>query len=169
MPRDISAGYRYSTHSVFSDDVDLVFLTISHETISDPIRVVRDTKEYVRDGVTWSAFWFDIELLTDEDSAPTASLSVQNVDLRIGEALQELRSPARVQFELFSSDDFDLSVVPRVPIGTPEPEYIAPHLYLANVKLDAMNVSGQLVGWDYSQRAWPGVRATQNRLPGLFR
>lgn len=169
MPRTISPGYRISTHSVFSNDVDLVFLTISHETLSDPIRVVRDNKQYLRNGVTWLAFWFEIELLTDEDEPPSATLTVQNVDLRIGQALEDLRSPARVQFELFNSEDFNLTVDPRVPIGSPTPEYNAPHLFLANCRLDAMNVSGQLQGWNYTQRAWPGIRANQNRLPGLFR
>lgn|SRR5215207_509094 len=169
MPRTISPGYHASTHSVFSDTVDLVFLTISHETIDQPIRIVRDTKQYLRDGATWIAFWFDVELLTDEEEPPSATLSVQNVDLRIGKALRNLRTPARIRIELFSSDDFDTSVDPRVPIGSPTPEYDAPYLFLANVTVDPMEVSGQLVGWDYTQRAWPGIRATQNRLPGLFR
>jgi hypothetical protein len=169
MPRSISSGYRLSTHSVFSDDVDLIFLTISHDTLLDPLRVVRDTKDYVYDGETWTGFPFEISILSDTDEAPSATLEIQNVDLIIGETIHNLMTPPRLKLELLSSDDFDLTVDPRVEIGTPSPEYVADKLFLANVRLDALTVSGEIVGWDYVQRTWPGIRATQNRLPGLFR
>lgn len=169
MPRNISPAYRYSTESVHSSVVDLIFLTISHPELVTPIRVVNDTRDYVRDGLTWIGVPFSISLMSDEDTPPVAQIQVQNVDQSIGDAVREMSSPARMKVELLSSSDFDITVVPRTPIGTPSIEYVSDKLFLADVKMDALVVTGQLVGWDYMQRTWPGIRATQNRLPGLFR
>jgi hypothetical protein len=169
MPRTISTGFRYSTHALHSEVVNLLFLTISHDELEDVLRFVNDTRDYVRGGVTWTGFPFQIELLSDNETPPTATLEIQNVDTIIGETIHGLRSAPRLKLELLSSEDFNLDVDPRTEIGTAAVEWAGDKLYLTNVKLDALTVSGTLSGWDYMQRTWPGVRATQNRLPGLFR
>jgi hypothetical protein len=167
--RDISLSFRRSVESVLSPEVDLAFVTISHPSIADPIRVVSDTVDYSWGGYTWVGFPFDIQLLTDNDQPPTARMQFQNVDQLIGQGIQLLSSAPRLRLQLLSSADFDLTVEPRVPYGEPSVEYDADKLFLSNVQLDALTVSAQIVGWDYLQRSWPGIRATQNRLPGLFR
>ncbi len=47
--------------------------------------------------------------------------------------------------------------------------YVADKLFLINVTVDIMQISGTIVGWDYLQRVWPGPRAMQAVFPGLFR
>jgi hypothetical protein len=173
MPRTITTSFRRSAEANFADEVDLVFLTISHETLIEPIRVVWDTKDFVYGGNTFIGFPFDIVLLTDDDKPPTAKLTIQNVDPVIGETIRTLRSPPRLKIELLSSVDFDLTVTPRVPIISPDVSptvvYMADKLFLTNVSVDIMTVSGTIVGWDYLQRVWPGRRASQADFPGLFR
>lgn len=168
MPRAISTGFRHSTQAAFSDDVDLIFATISHP-LADTIRVVNDTVDFTYGGENWIGFPFEITILSDDDSPPTAKLSFQNVDKVIGSLIQDLSSALRLKLEVLSSADFNLDVRPRTPKGTPHVEYVADKLFLSNFAVDALTVTASIVGWDYLQRTWPGRRATQNRLPGLFR
>ena len=167
--RTISASFRQSVESRFQDDANLIFVTLSHPLLSDPVRVVSDTHSYVRSGFTWIGFPFDILLLSDDDNPPKATIEIQNVDRVIGNTIQPLTTPPRLMIELLHSDDFYLTADPRTEIGTAAVEYAAPNLFLANVKIDAMTVAADIIGYDFTQRTWPGIRATQNRLPGLFR
>lgn len=177
MPRTVPDSYRWSTESQFSEEVDLIFLTISHSSIATPIRIVGDTVNYFwrvdGDGnpLRWTGFTFDIALLSDDDSTPKAQLSVQNIDQQIGLAIANLRTSPRLEIQLLCSQDFDLNERPRIPKASAEPTvlYAAHALWLVNVKVDDFQVTGDIQGWDYLQRAWPGPRATQDALPALFR
>jgi len=172
MSKNVPISFRKASESQFSEDVDLCFVTISHLELSDPIRVVWDTKDSVKDGFTFIGFQFDIVLLSDDENPPKASLSIQNVDQVIGETIRGLNTPPRMKIELLSSVDFDLTVTPRVPLNnSPGPVliYSADKLFLTNVKVDVLTVTADIVGWNYLQRVWPGVRATQETFPGLFR
>lgn len=169
MRLSITTPFRARSQAAASDDVVLALVEITHPSLSDPIRVVNDTVNFTYDSKTWTAFPYDITVLSDDENPPTASLSLQNVDAAIGEAVQACETPPRMRLLILDSADFNLAVSPRVPVGTPSIQYDAPNLFLANVKFDLINVEAQIVGWDYLQRTWPGIRATQNRLPGLFR
>jgi Domain of unknown function (DUF1833) len=169
MPRNISLSFRRTLESSFADEVDLVFLTISHPTLIDPIRIVWDTKYFIKGGLTFIGFPFEITLLTDDEQAPQATLTIQNVTPRIGDAIRELQSPPRLKMELLCSADFNLTVDPRTEIGTATVIYSADKLFLTNVSVDILNITGTIVGWDYLQRTWPGQRAMQANFPGLFR
>lgn len=171
MPRSITSTFRRESEAEFSDEVDLCFLTITHGTLLDPIRVVWDNKDFIYGGHTFIGFPFEIELLTDDESPPTARLSIQNVDQIIGETIRSLNSPPQIKIELLSSSDFDITVNPRVANTSPEPNvvYMADKMFLINVTVDVFQVSGEIQGWNYLQRVWPGKRARQEYLPGLFR
>jgi hypothetical protein len=151
-----------------SGEIDLVFLTISHPELDEPIRVVCDPKNFIYGGVEYTGFMFEIELLSDSESVPRARLTVQNVDKTIGETIRTLTNPPRLRFEIVPASYFNLKVSPRVELEPPVAIYVADELYLTNVDVDAMFVTGTIESWNYSQETWPGIRATQNRCPGLF-
>lgn len=171
--RSITLAYRKHTESILSDEVDLCFLTITHETIAEPIRVVWDTKDFIYGGNTFTGFPFEITILSDDENPPTARLAIQNIDPRIMDVLRGLASPLRIKIELLHSNDFNLTVDPRVEWGGGSPgahvAYSADKLFLVNVKGDILTLQADIVGWNYLQRVWPGVRATQEKFPGLFR
>lgn len=148
----------------------LVFLTITHRSLTTPIRVVCDPENFVLDGQEFQGFDFEIKLLTDSESAPKAQLSVQNVDRKIGDAIHSISDPARLEFQIIPGSEFDLSVFPRVELSPNSSErlYRAKQLYLTEVEGDALNLTGTIRSWDYTQETWPGIRATQQRFPGLF-
>lgn len=172
MTRNVTSVFRLSAEASFADEVDLCFLTISHPTLLEPIRINSDTKDFIYGGETFTGFPFDFELLTDDEQPPTARLAIQNVDPRIGDTIRSLSAAARLKIELLSSADFNTAVDPRTEIGgSPGTTvvYSADKLFLTNVTVDIMTISGTIQGWDYLQRVWPGQRATQASFPGLFR
>lgn len=153
-----------------TESVQLAFVTITHPTLTDPLRFVSDGVDYIRGGVTWTGLWFDVQVLSDDENRPQTKLKIQNVDRAIGQAILSMGAdPCRLQLELLSSDDFDLTVSPRTEIGTAHVNYEAKHLYLLNISMNALEVSGTVKGWDYSQEVYPSMAATKDRLPGLFR
>ncbi len=169
MERVIAQSLRREIDRQESGEELLVFLTITHPTMDEIIRVVTDPENFTYGGEEYIGFLFDIEFLSDSDRFPETRLVIQNVDERIGKAIKDLIDPPRVKIEAIPLSEFDTSVIPRVPLGTPEVAYLADKLFLIDVEIDALQVSGRLVNWNYSQEVWPGTRATQNRCPGLFR
>ncbi len=169
MPRSPSLSFRQAASSQQTSEVDLIFVTITHPLLVPPIRVVNDAKSFVYGGNTFIGFPFDIILLSDDDNAPKAAqISFQNIDSQIGDTIRQLNQAPRVRIELLHSSDFDLTVDPRTPLGTPSSLLMGDKLFLVNTKVDVQTVSGDFSGYDFSQRAWPGDRATQTTFPGLF-
>jgi hypothetical protein len=169
--RAIPPGVRREIERERSAEQILAFLTITHPSLTDPIRVVSDPVDFVLDGVTFTGFEFEITIVTDDESAPFAKLSIQNVDRRIGEALQSVTNPATIRLELIAGSEFDQTADPRTEIvtGTAARTYVAEELELIGVEADAMFLTGRLQTRDYSKEIWPGQMATQENFPGLFR
>ena len=169
MPRAFSATFRANLEDPHNDDPPLVFLTFSHDDWGDDLRFVWDVKDYVLDGDTYIGFPFALELLSDSEEAPTGRLSIQNVDRMIGEAVRGLTTSPSLKIEIYPASDWDLTLDPRTPLGTPALQYRAEHLELGDVQVDAMAVQASLRSWDYVQEPWPSRRAVQPLLPALFR
>lgn len=174
IERTIPDGVTREINRQDSPEFYLVFLTIQHRVLVDPIRVVSDTKSFVlKDAAstarTYLPYKFGIQLLSDSENMPTAKLTIQNVDRRIGKAIQEATEPAKLMIEVVAGSEFDLTVDPRVEVSTAERIYVAENLTLFDVEANPLQLTGTLRSWDYTQEIWPGTRATQDRFPGLFR
>ena len=167
--RTIPAGVRREIDREESPEQLLVFLTISHEDLLVPIRVVSDPAAFILDGETFTGFTFNINLMSDNESAPFAQLSIQNADRRIGAALQSVQNPASIKLEIIAGSEFDLTVEPRTEIATAARTYTADSLNLIGVDADVLTITGRLQTRDYASEQWPGTMATQDRFPGLFR
>lgn len=149
----------------------LWFLVISHPNLSPPIRVVSDVFDYVIDGDTYLGIPFGVKTLTDTDQTPSTEISVQNIDRRITEALNNDLAGERAMVSAFaiSSADFDLTVEPRVVLsGTPTRVYSFEMFELADVRGDVLEITGRVTLIDFEQEPWPFLRATKDIFPGLF-
>lgn len=111
MTRNITTSFRRSAEASFSDEVDLCFLTLSHDQLDEPIRVVWDTHDFYYGTETFIGFPFDVSILSDDETPPTAQLTIQNVDPRIGETIRRLSSPPRLKIELSLSSDFSYALL----------------------------------------------------------
>lgn len=161
-----------------SGEPNLLFVEISHETLSETIHLVVDGADYAVNGKTWSKSFFELDLLTDAETPPQAKFRFPNVDRTAITMLKAVTSPCRVSFALLSAAFFDLSVEPRVvkpgetvtwsraPAG--DLIYLASALFLTDITADQAQVEGTLRSWDYRQETWPDKRVTQALLPGAY-
>jgi len=166
--RTLGTSFRTAIEASNSSEVVLIFATITHPTLVSPIYVNSDIKNYVLGGNTFLGTAMSVSLLSDQISAPSAKISIPNVDRAIGEAVLGLRTSPQIKLEVYARSDFDNSD-PRVAIGTPVVEYSAPLLFLRNVSCDALGFTADLNSYDLSSEPWPAIRSTKNRLPGLYR
>lgn len=167
--RDLDAGMRTAIESPYGAPALLVFARIEHPAIDGPMRVVADVFDYFLGGQLWKGIPFTITLVTDSDAPPATELRLPNIDRRIGRALRQLPDRARVSLAVHSADDFDLAKDPRAAVATPVPLYAFEGFELVDITGDAEELTGRLMLRDFAQEPWPGVFATQSRLPGLFR
>ena len=147
-----------------SPEYYLLFLVIDHAVLEEPIRVVSDVNNHTINGDEYTGFRFNLSLLTDNSDMPSSELTIQNVDKRIGQALRSMKEPADLTMFLINSAEFS-----NYAATDPVYMYYAERLRLVDVQGTALNVTGKLVSWDYAQEPYPGVYATKEYFPGLFR
>jgi hypothetical protein len=174
IKRTIPQSVRREIDRQESPEFYLTFLTITHRTLVEPIHTVSDPKPFILKDAsaiarTHLAYKFGIQILSDGENMPEARLTIQNIDRRIGEAIQNADEPARILIEVCAASEFDLTVDPRVELTTAERFYSADQLILHGVEANPIQLTGSIRSFDYTQELWPGIRATQDRFPGLFR
>ncbi len=167
--RVVPAGTRREIDRQESSEHFLLFLTVTHPSLSTPIRVVSDPVDFVLGGVTFTGYVFHITILTDDDGAPFARLTIQNIDSSIGEVLRSIVEPPVLKLEIIAASEFDLTVDPRTETATAARTYSGDSLVLSGVDVDVMFVTGRLQARDFAREMWPGLMATEDRFPGLFR
>lgn len=170
MPRTITDALKQELYAPRTGEMILMFATIDHTVLIDPVRVVNDIKDYVLGTNTYTGCPFNISLVSDGERAPRAVVTIQNVDRRIGEIVTSITTPPSFKLQVFSSLDFDLTVDPRVESTPPATvEYEADFLFLREIRVTSANIQGELTTNVFTSEPWPSVRATKDRLPGLFR
>lgn len=180
--RKISAVLRHELEASASGEVVLAFATITHDDLTDTIRVVAEDDgcvsynqgkiiNYRWNGNLFLGLPFFLELLTDDERPPRGKVTLPDVEHRVGvEVLALLDSPT-IRFDILKLSDFSAAIDAdnaRNPLDVPAVEYTADQLRLANVQGDAMAISGELTGVNIADDPWPFIRATKGRLPGLF-
>ena len=158
MPRAISTDFRDAVEASRSSEVIVIFATITHASLAEPVRVNSDVVDYEYNGDLYSGAAFALTLLTDDEQPPRAQVSIHNVAQALGRAVQALSSSPAILIEIMVKSDFDDSD-PRVAIGTPVVEYSAPGLLLQNVKCDVLTMSADIVGYDLTTEPWPSIRS----------
>lgn len=168
MSRTVTASLRRELEKQESAEALICFVTISHPDLSTVIRVVSDPYDHTWNSNTYTGVMFDWQMVTDNDRPPSTRFVVQNVDRIVGKYVRPLTKPPRVQIDLLKASDFNNTVDPRTPIGSPSAEYTAERLFMFNVEGNTLDVSAELRGWDFTQEIWPGNRATESNFPGLY-
>lgn len=177
MTRTIDSGVRAGLERHNDTDPPLFFLALQVSGLDTPLRLVNDkatvngaVATYTYLGNSYTAFPFDIEIISDRDQTPTGRISIVNVDRRVGEIVRQVQNRVKVTLlTVLPASDFNLTVNPRVLLGTARPIYTATGFEIRNIKADAMNVIGDLIAVDDTAEPWPDVRATASLFPALYR
>lgn len=157
MPRSMSATATQAALSQYTDQVWLFLLEISHDDISEPIRLVGSREDVVSNGETYTAFPFEITLPTDDgETISDIKLSISNIDRAITQTIRSLDTPPEITtFIVLASSPDIIEVGPFV-------------MTLREVKSDAFVVSGSLRWENLLDQAYPGYSFTAPNFPGMF-
>lgn len=149
-----------AVESAFASNTDKVWveiLTISHPSLVQPIRVVKDTVDLVSRGNTYIAYPFEIELpLASAEEMAEAQLSIDNVDRSIADALGAIDGPATVTLEVVLTAEPDTVV------------YGPFELVMQDVDIPAAVVTARLSYEDILSEPFPAETFSPARYPGLF-
>lgn len=139
-----------------TDAVFLILLTIEHESLAVPIRVVNNNVNIVSRGNTYQAFAFDITLPNDDGGLPVAKLTMDNIGLELIETIRSIKSNPTVTIEIIlasSPDTVELAVY---------------DMTLKSVQFNAYTVSGDLIVEDILNQPLHGSMIDSSQYRGLF-
>jgi len=157
VSRTLSLAARKAVNAQETDEVFLLLLTLDHEDITEPIRVVNNTVDIVSQGETYIAYPFEIAL-PDEDAESVArvTLRIDNVDRKIVKSLRSISSPSSVGLEV-------------VMAASPDTVEAGPfNMTLVSAEYDALTVTGELAFEDVLNEPFPGHAYVPSDYPGLF-
>ena len=139
-----------------SADAAICIIELYHPMLGT-FRFARNTEDITSRGNVYSASYFDLDILNDNDQPPRATLTFPNVDRSIGIKLSQIVGPPQITIEVISS------AVPDEPIMR------AARLRLQNVSVDPLVLSGDLVRIDDGTETAGTIRVVPSRMPALFR
>ena len=152
-----SISFLESAYGPETDVVWLVLATISHDSLSEDIRIVNDLEDITSNGNLYLACPFEITLPNDTDlGPPVAQVQIDDVSLELKKSLRELATPPAFHIAVVSSDDPD----------TIEAEYAG--LTLQGVKASEGVVRGTIGLDDLRLEAFPAHNFSPTYFQGLF-
>lgn len=183
--RVYTASTRHSLQSHNFTDLLLVFAVITHPNLGEPVRVVTEDVNgvsfsadgkpinYKYESKLYYALPFTFQFLSDDDNPPSSKLAIQNVDLRIGEAINRITTPAQFSFTVLKLSDFNTGVAldsdnAYSPTGTPEVLYRAPFLWLRNVTGTDDVITADIKTLDIDKELATKNRITSDRVPAVY-
>lgn len=135
----------------------LVLLTISHESLSEDIRVVNNKVAITSNGLEYVAFPLDIKLPdSKEDSQPTSKLTISNVSREIGQAIRLISTPPQVTIKVVRQETPDVV----------EAEFVG--MILSNVRYNMMTVTADLVFEDLTREEYPYLKFSPSIFKGIL-
>ncbi len=166
MSRPVSNAFRSAVYAQQTSEVFIMLLTISHPDFEDDIRVANDPYELlplagvrgvVSRGQEYLYLPFNINLPQQDDTGVArASLSVDNVDRRMVDAVRRASSALNVTIEIVLASQVDV------------PEVSVQDFKLDRVTYDAFSVSGDISVEYFELEPFPARRFTPSDFPGLF-
>lgn len=157
MSRSLTTIARQSLNAAESNDTFLVLLTLSHADLAEPLRVSSDGQDTLSRGNNFIAYPFELSLPSDEDNrAPRAHLTIDNVDRQIVQAVRTLTSAPTALIEIIRAADPD----------TVEAKF--EDFKLTNVFYDAHTVEADLTIEDFTAEPYPAASFSPSLFPGIF-
>lgn len=158
--RQVSVAMLQAMLAQQSSEVLLSFLKVEHESLTEPKRLVVNTKPVTRSDGTYQPFMFDAPSPADkEDRVPQTQITVDNTDMDLGRVLRTLTGdpPTVTLFTALASSPDTIEEGPYV-------------FELMSAQGDQNSITGTL-GYDsrlFDQQV-PAQMYTPVNSPGLFR
>ena len=157
MSRSLSPTALRAIHDEHTGEVWLPRLTISHPTLSQPIRAVRNGVNIDHAGQTWVAFEFSVDLPSSvAGELPRVRLTLTTITREVVSALRGLSSgvPPLVTLEYVLASDFGRVEVGPVDMTMIGAEYSAEAIIADLAFEDLLNLP---YGHSFTPADYPGV------------
>lgn len=157
LSRTLSQAARQAINAQETEQVFLLLLTIDHDDLAEPIRVVNNTQDITSRGDPYVAYPFEIALPgEDPESVARVTLRIDNVDRQIVQSLRQVQAPLAVALEV-------------VLASSPDTVEAGPfNMTLVAAEYDALVVTGELAFEDVLNEPFPGHSYIPSEYPGLF-
>lgn len=148
-----------------TDEIYIQLLTLTHDTLLEPIRVCDDPKEMLivgQRGVTSRGddfVFLPFQLVRPgqaDDYIPAGRLTIDNVSREIIQAVRSINTAVKVKMEIVLASNPDIV------------ELAVEGFYLRNITADQMVVTGELTLRQFDTEPFPKGRFTPSKFPGLF-
>lgn len=167
MTRTTSANFRSAAFAQDTDEVVVCLLTITHESMAEPIRLCNDPAERLSTepltygttsrGETFLFLPFAFTLPTDrDDTPPRVAITLDNVERGIIGLLRSIATPLEVTVEIV------LAASPDVV------EVQLPAMQMSDITYNVENITANLVVDGLQTEPFPSGQFDRGRFPGLF-
>jgi hypothetical protein len=138
------------------DDLGIVLVTLTHPDLLEPLRMASMDIDVTSRGLVFVGWPMSMKLPTAGSAAKRGTLSIDDVDPRIGEVVRGLKGEISLLIEYVSRDDPN--------------DLILPHggLLFSNISGDDAVITGEITGIASLNDTWPTARATPDTSPGVF-
>ncbi len=157
MSRNITATTRQAIYGSETGEVFIILLTLTHPSLSAPIRISSDSVDTNSRGEVFVAYPFDLTLPDDEESRATrARLVIDNVDRQIIAALRGVTTAPVVLMEIVRAAEPDVV------------EAVFSDFRLTNVTYDSQQIEADLGIEDFTAEPYPAASFSPSLFPGIF-
>lgn len=156
MTRAVSANFwRAARMDQTAEDFHLL-LTIYHNDLINPIRVISDTVAITSNSLVYEPFPFEFVVPQEDESVPRGKLRFQNITREIGQTILAIKNDLRCKVACI------LRSAPNVE------EFSYKYMYVTNCRGNAVQIEADIGSKNFSTIIYPNVRASQTNFPGLF-
>lgn len=152
-----SSAFIEAVVSQNTDEVFLFLLTLSHQDLTTPIRVVNNTEYIISNGNVYTAFPFDLVLPQDDgQSLPQVVITLSNVNLEFIDEIRGLNGALDVKLEVIlasSPDTIEMSI---------------DGMKTYTISYDAQNIQATCQIEDVLNMTFPNELYLPSNFPGLF-
>lgn len=157
MPRTLSAGTVAAIQAVNTSVVFHGLITITHPTLTEPIRVCDNNEAVTSRGHIYYPIAFTSDLPDDTaDALPTARITLDNVAQELIDAIRGLTTPPKFTLEVVTSDNPNYV------------ELLVADLLMRSVTWNDTQITAELSSDDILNQKWPEGTFNPAEYAGIF-
>lgn len=150
-------NYKKAVHARVTGEVPLILLTITHDELTTPIRVVDNTEDIISRGDVFLKAHFKAVFPSEEDgSPPMTKITIPNINREILRILKSVLTPAEVLMEVVLASSPDIV------------EMFFANFVLKDVDYEALSITGTVIIDTMMEEPYPADSYVPSTHPGMF-
>lgn len=160
--RALSTVFRNESQKQSIGTPYVTLLTLNYTGADTPLYLVNNHQNIESDGIEYQAFAFNFTMPQEGETNRPAQLTLSNIDRSIVEFVMNVPAGEKITVTEKLAD------TERVELASDAGIEITRDYILKNVKVTRKAVTGELHYLEYLKYAYPKMRKTPNKFPGIF-